>query len=153
MAVPSGLEAMREKLWADTFLIHVVKDTPGGYTTPCWKWTGALSWDGYGRFKARYAHVCNYEHDRGYRLKKGVLLDHLCRNRWCVRVDHLEEVDNRENVLRGEAPSIKGWRDNTCMRGHPKNEENMYMRKDRAGKWNCRECQKEDRRRRREQEG
>lgn len=35
----------------------------------------------------------------------GLEFDHLCRNKLCVRPDHLEAVTHTENVRRGNSPS------------------------------------------------
>lgn len=74
-------------------------------TDGCWFWTGWLNKKGYGQFdipgwKPR-AHRLAYELMVG-RILDGLQLDHLCRNRRCVRPDHLEPVTNRENSRRGD---------------------------------------------------
>lgn len=69
----------------------------------CWVWKAAKSEKGYGYFgfkgKVYKAHRVSWF------LKHGVFpslqLDHLCRNTSCVNPDHLEEVSNRENQIRG----------------------------------------------------
>ena len=45
-------------------------------------------------------------------------IDHLCRNRSCVNVDHLELVTLRDNGLRGESPAGINSRKKHCPRGH-----------------------------------
>ena len=45
-------------------------------------------------------------------------LDHLCRNRACVRVDHLELVTNKVNVLRGVGACAVHARKDACPKGH-----------------------------------
>lgn len=70
----------------------------------CWKWTAAKNNDGYGYFSARgysaRAHRWSFELANGP-IPQGLVLDHLCRNRSCVRPDHLELVTVQENVVRG----------------------------------------------------
>ncbi len=75
----------------------------------CWLFTGAKTADGYGSFRAgesvvlahRYAWIeANGEPAAGHEL------DHLCRNRPCIRPSHLEPVTHRENVHRGNMRSI-----------------------------------------------
>ena len=70
----------------------------------CWHWTGARQSDGYGSFQrsgqTRLAHRAMYELFVGD-IPEGLELDHLCRDRGCVRPDHLEPVAHLENVRRG----------------------------------------------------
>lgn len=52
-------------------------------------------------------------------IPDGLQLDHLCRNRGCVRPDHLEPVTRRTNILRGTGPSAIHARKTQCPHGHP----------------------------------
>lgn len=59
------------------------------------------------------AHRVAYELEREP-IPPGLEPDHLCKNRACVRPDHLELVTHRENVLRGDgfyAKAHRGERD------------------------------------------
>ena len=47
------------------------------------------------------------------------MIDHLCRNRSCVRPDHLQPVTQRENTLRGMSVGAIVRRTGKCLRGHP----------------------------------
>jgi hypothetical protein len=74
----------------------------------CLQWTGAIDDNGYGEFgipqgKIVYAHRYAWELDRGP-IPKGLQIDHLCRNRGCVNVDHMELVTLAENLERGSHP-------------------------------------------------
>lgn len=98
----------------------------------CWEWIGAKS-DGYGHFVADgrctfQAHRFSYELFIGH-VPEGLILDHLCRNRACVRPDHLEPVTQYTNKLRGYRPTKP-----TCDRGH------LYSYRSSRGKRVCREC-------------
>ena len=71
----------------------------------CWSWTGAKNDQGYGQIRVDgrivYAHRFSYELHLGS-IPSGLQIDHLCRNRGCVRPDHLEPVTSAENTHRGE---------------------------------------------------
>jgi len=66
-----------------------------------------------------YAHRLAYERARGP-IPDGLVIDHLCRNRWCCNPDHLEAVTNEENILRGFSPPAQNARKARC----PNNHEN-----------------------------
>lgn len=84
---------------AVTFWARVAKNAE------CWEWQGAPNGAGYGTFNS------NGRRDMAHRwawtlagrsLTPGLELDHLCRNRICVRPDHLEEVTSAENKARAQ---------------------------------------------------
>lgn len=105
----------------------------------CWIWTGSKHSAGYGstsvNAKRVYAHRYAYEVLVGP-IPEGLVIDHLCRNRLCVRPDHLEPVTLAENTRRGATPF--GPLHATCKRGHDVlNEENIYVAQ--GGK-HCRQC-------------
>ena len=70
----------------------------------CWVWKGRLDRYGYGEFKYQgkkhKAHRWIYE-ALNFSLEPTMVVDHLCRNRKCVRPDHLELVTMKENTRRG----------------------------------------------------
>jgi hypothetical protein len=82
----------------ERFLSHVNK------TSNCWLWTAHKHYKGYGilnrKGKVLKAHRFSYELYKG-KIPAGLQVDHLCRIRNCVNPEHLELVDNRENVIRG----------------------------------------------------
>jgi len=75
----------------------------------CWDWIGSTYHDGYGivcigsiwdgNRTTRRAHRVIYELLKGP-IPEGLVLDHLCRNRKCVRPYHLEPVTQEENLRR-----------------------------------------------------
>ena len=68
------------------------------------------------------------------KIPEGKVIDHICRNRACVALDHLRLVTQRENILAG------AWNiDNRthCNKGHLF-EGNLMVRK--SGKRECAEC-------------
>lgn len=94
-------------------------------TSGCWVWTGARSPQGYGMLQARWlsptprtAHSVMNEQVFGA-VPEGLVLDHLCRNRACVRPDHLEPVSMTENNRRGNGWSGRNSRKTHCPHGHP----------------------------------
>lgn len=70
----------------------------------CWLWTGRLDKYGYVPIsvggKTRRAHVVVFELFVGPRTK-GLVVDHGCHVRRCLNPNHLEQVTNRTNVIRG----------------------------------------------------
>ena len=85
-----------------------------GYASACWIWQRALR-NGYGCFgiggRAKngghlvYAHRYYYELANGP-IPEGLHIDHLCRNRACIRPDHLEPVTCAENLRRGNGTKL-----------------------------------------------
>jgi len=75
-------------------------------------------------------------------------LDHLCRNRWCVRPrcendpdGHTEPVSQRENVMRSLiAPAAINARKTRCNAGHELSGENLRLA---AGRRVCKTCTRE----------
>lgn len=92
----------------------------------CWRWTGYINRDGYG-----WTSFASEETRSAYRLAylkligpipAGLVLDHLCRNRWCVNPSHLEPVTSGENSKRGMLRDV-------CLRGlHEMTPENSRPR-------------------------
>lgn len=84
---------------------------PGG----CILWTGAVDHSGYGKFpltldgvkRMTGAHRASWMAHRGD-IQGDLVVDHLCRVRSCVNVDHMELVSNRVNTLRGDHTGKRG---------------------------------------------
>ena len=89
-------------------------------TQTCWLWTAALDRDGYGAFDRIKAHQFLVG-----RPPAGMVWDHLCRVRHCVRPEHLELVTPNENVRRGSQRALKTH----CAQGHPWTPENTRQGK------------------------
>lgn len=93
-------------------------------TETCWLWRGSRNRLGYGRIceggpsrRILFAYRVAYELERGP-IPPGLSLDHLCRVPACVNPAHLEAVTHRENVMRGQNPSIRVYHTDICRRGH-----------------------------------
>lgn len=72
--------------------------------TGCLNWIGPTDGKGYGFFSRPYqgekrAHRAFWVRANGP-IEPGLELDHLCRNRGCVQIDHLEPVTHDENIRR-----------------------------------------------------
>lgn len=109
----------------------------------CWIWTAARS-TGYGRVsyngRTVVAHRVVYEILVGP-IPDGLQLDHLCRNRACVRPDHLEPVTQRENLLRGQTIPARHAARTHCNWGHRFDSTNTGRTVD--GYRRCRRCHAE----------
>lgn len=111
-------------------------------TESCWSWTGAFFRAGYGVIVVEKKHMS--AHRYSFLLQNGYLpkcIDHVCRNRACVNPTHLEDVSQRENVLRGDAPAAKNARKSHCKRGHLLAGENLRLTA--RGHRACKTCQRE----------
>lgn len=109
-------------------------DLPAPPTTPCVPWTGRIRDDGYGTLGVKMAHRAVWEDAIGP-IPDGLELDHLCRNRACVRLDHLEPVTHQENIRRAKAYQVLK---ETCKHGHT-----GEYRNDASGKRYCAGCKRD----------
>lgn len=108
----------------------------------CWKYLGAIKDNGYGVFsdgnrKQVYAHRFSFEAANGT-IPFGLVIDHLCRNRWCVNPAHLEAVTQLVNLERGENKNFVRRANKICKRGHFQDKNNTLLRPD--GRRYCKLC-------------
>lgn len=109
---------------------------------PCTVWIAGLTAQGYGVFHPSktelvLAHRWAYIQEHG-EIPDGLVIDHLCRVRVCVRVDHLEAVTNLENLRRGAGYALQNGMRSWCINGHDYTPKNIYI--DPNGGIRCREC-------------
>jgi hypothetical protein len=113
----------------------------------CLEWVAFVEHSGYARIwlnrKNVMAHRAVYEYHFGP-IPAGLVIDHLCRNKRCVRPEHLEAVTNSENVLRGVGPSVvreAAAARTHCKSGHPFDDSNLYVFPD--GTRTCLTCKRQ----------
>lgn len=102
----------------------------------CHQWLGAVQSSGYGSVSdgnggSALAHRVAWETANGP-IPNGLTVDHLCRNKLCVNVDHMELVTRGENAARAHRAKTH------CPRGHEYTAENT-LTNTRGGRY-CREC-------------
>jgi len=108
----------------------------------CWQWIGTIDIsNGYGRLSYKHkefmAHRVSYNLHRG-EIEKGLVIDHLCKNKWCVNPEHLEPVTIGENVLRGDGITARNLKKTHCPYGHEYIGKNLYINP--RGNRVCRQC-------------
>ena len=102
----------------------------------CVLWAGSVTNEGYGQMtfarkgyktERLSVHRVAYELAKG-RIPDGMVIDHLCRNRRCINVSHLEVVTQRENVMRSPiAMGALNAAKTHCAQGHEYTPENTYI--------------------------
>lgn len=130
--------AARSGSLSERFFAKVVAGRNG-----CQIWVGAIGVGGYGRFNPCDGRSMQMAHRvalelAGIDIHEGLHVDHLCRNRKCVNVAHLEPVTQQENNRRGLSHSAVNARKTQCIRGHELSGPNVYITP--LGKRNCRAC-------------
>ena len=112
-------------------------------SSPCIEWSGSIDEDGYGRIqheeKWKLAHRFVFEKQFG-RIVDGMVIDHLCRNRNCVNVMHMDVVTPYENLMRGNGVTALNAMKLYCKYGHRLSGANLGTFK-KGGRF-CRECQR-----------
>lgn len=93
----------------DQFMLEVA----GDHDTGCWNWTGSVNGKRgsddpnlYGRFWLNNdpipAHVWAWINIAGLSLIDGLVIDHMCENKMCVRPGHLQQITNADNLTMGK---------------------------------------------------
>lgn len=101
-------------------------------TPTCWLWRGALLASGHGQLslkgRMRKAHHIALELVGQNPMVAGMLVDHICRVRNCVRPEHLRIVHERVNALENNiGPSAINARKTHCKQGHPLSGDNLAV--------------------------
>lgn len=132
---PCGLSSNKRHNLAKLILLD--------YETGCWNWQGSIDVKGYGRYdvgndKPIGAHRFIFKILKDD-LIPGLVIDHICRNRRCVNIDHLRQVTQRENALENSiSTSAINITKIVCQNGHPYDENNTYFMP--SGGRACRKC-------------
>lgn len=111
-------------------------DVDVGADDECWTWLGPYSSHGYPEWaRNARAHRAMYQLEHGpIPGGRGTHVHHTCENKSCVNPAHLELLGHREHMRRHRQRQVY------CQRGHLQVGENVYHRKDRPGKRQCRAC-------------
>jgi hypothetical protein len=91
----------------------------------CWIWTGSINRKtGYGCVHARGERLAHrlFWVERNGPIPEELEVDHVCRNRACVNVDHMRLVTHKENMENGRNALVVA-----CPNGHPYSGENLAM--------------------------
>ncbi len=117
-----------------TFAAKTVEST-------CLIWVGATNSKGYGLIsvegRIELAHRVAYEAEHGP-LPEGLVVDHVCRVRNCVRGARLEAVTQAESRGRASASLAP---DDVCINGHGiATEDDLYRRP--SGATECQACRR-----------
>lgn len=108
----------------------------------CWIWLASLNANGYGQTFC-FTDISQLAHRVAWALSSrplipGLELDHLCRTSACVRPDHIEQVEKRINIFRGNGWSARNRRKTHCPRGHAYDAANTSRNE--RGHRTCRAC-------------
>ncbi len=110
-------------------------------TSSCWNWInisrkghgyGRFWWNGQGIQAHRFAYLLFISD-----IPNNLVIDHICRNKSCVNVNHLRLITNKENILIGNGAPAVNSRKTHCNRGHEFNFSNTHI--DKKGR-RCKAC-------------
>lgn len=126
-----------------------------GHSTPCLIYEGALGGNGYGQTyigsrldgtrRNQFVHRVVWEHFNGA-IPDGMQIDHLCRQKTCCKLSHLEVVTPAENWMRTTGPATTRARAAAvthCPLGHEYTPENTRWKDTRGYQTHsCRTCER-----------
>lgn len=132
-------------------------------TDTCWDWVGHKNtMTGYGLFAVtrddiREAYLVSYEMEYGPlpepEGRESMQIKQTCKNPRCVRPDHVQIYygSERERIRASQREAAAAKDRTKCVRGHLYTEDTtMY---DKKGHRRCRQCRREDARKRRSLSG
>jgi len=120
--------------------------------TRCYDWIACVSGSGkYGCYGVHRAHRFAWEFYNGA-IERGFVLDHMCKNRLCVNVEHLRLVTPTINSTENSDSFSAKFKARThCKNGHEFIGDNFYIDIKHGGR-RCRLCQSEYSRQQRKKE-
>lgn len=110
-------------------------------TDGCWEWLAHERGKGYGgfRFGGRHLYAHRFSYWLENELPDDLMIDHLCRNRICIRPSHLRLVTARVNALENSVSvGALNVLKTVCHKGHALAGYNLYITP--AGFRHCRAC-------------
>ena len=135
-------------------VLRRIRDRSIPVASGCVEWTGMVDRGGYGKIKITTSgrKVWTGPHRAAWLCQRGdipgdLVIDHLCRNRKCVNVDHMELVTNSENVIRADHSNKKGRsgapRVFTCCSKHGQIDGYIHAMPNGHSRWVCRICRRD----------
>jgi hypothetical protein len=129
-----------DNFWDEKIASRLILDPETG----CLIWTGPKNSDGYGRVHVpgvgtRLVHRVVWEKFNGP-IPFGLVIDHLCRNRSCASIAHLEITTTRLNLLRGATLAADQASRTHCPAGHELAGANLVAAQLKRGWRKCRTC-------------
>lgn len=134
LAKPIGIVSDSDR---ERFAVRVGEPDNNG----CRVWLGHKSRVGYGQFWVNNRNVSAHRfawvvvHGE---QPRGLQIDHLCRNKLCVEIKHMELTEPRVNTLR--AVAVNYWTRTACKNGHDYETAGYYFSG--KGTKTCRECKR-----------
>ena len=141
--------------YAANLLIRLAYSSQEG-EAGCLEWAGATDRYGYGRMKVKDefgktritgSHRAAWLAFYG-RIDGDLVIDHLCRNRKCINLEHLRLVTNAVNIRAGDHSNKKGRSGRKrgvkpgCSK-HGLEDGRWYTPKNGYERWECRICHRE----------
>ena len=96
-----------------------------------------VGWNGREGHGCTTAQRAAWVYFNGKQIRPGFTIDHKCKNRRCVRREHLRELSNLENARRTLG---RDWELGTCLHGH--GPEHWKPKCEKRLKGYCAECRR-----------